>query len=198
VSAAAIKAATLRDLMQRDLVLRASAGDHDAFASLATDAYGRLHRTARLILRRDDLASDAVQEALTSAWRHIRAVRDPDRFDAWLNRLLVRACYHELGRTRRAPLRIDVARIDLAGTHDATASVADRDQLQRGFERLSPEHRAALVVHHYLGLADAEAAAVLNVPVGTFKSRLNRGHIALRAALEAEDRVAVMGRESVA
>jgi DNA-directed RNA polymerase specialized sigma24 family protein len=79
--------------MQRDLVLRASKGDHDAFASLATNAYGRLHRTAQLILRREDLASDAVQQALTSAWLHIRAVRDPDRFDAWLNRLVVRACY---------------------------------------------------------------------------------------------------------
>ena len=86
--------------MQRDLVLRASTGDHVAFTSLATDAYGRLHRTARLILRADDLASDAVQEALTSAWLHIRAVRDPDRFDAWLNRLVVRACYHELRRAK--------------------------------------------------------------------------------------------------
>ena len=67
--------------MQRDLVLRAGTGDHDASASLATDAYGRLHRTARLILRREDLASDAVQEALTSAWLHIWAVRDPDSFE---------------------------------------------------------------------------------------------------------------------
>src|SRR5262245_3979899 len=86
--------------MQRDLVLRARTGDHDAFSSLATEAYGRLHRIARLILRREDLASDAVQEALTSAWLHIRAVRDPDRFEAWLNRLVARACYAELKRAR--------------------------------------------------------------------------------------------------
>jgi len=184
--------------MQRDLVLRASTGDHDAFASLATDAYGRLHRTARLILRREDLASDAVQEALTSAWLHIRAVRDPDRFDAWLNRLVVRACYQELRRTRRGPIEVHVDSIEPPGVDDSAGSLADRDQLERGFQRLSPEHRAALAVHHYLGLPDAEAATVLDIPMGTYKSRLNRAHLSLRAALEADARVAGIGKESIA
>src|SRR4029077_5425930 len=86
--------------MQRDLVLRARDGDHDAFAALAADAFDRLHRTARLILRSDDLAADAVQETLLAAWLHIRAVRDPDRFDAWLHRLLVHACYREARRVK--------------------------------------------------------------------------------------------------
>ena len=184
--------------MQRDLVLRARNGDHDAFASLATDAYDRLHRTARLILRREDLASDAVQEALTSAWLHIRAVRDPDRFDAWLNRLIVRACYQELRRARRGPIEIHVDGIEPPGVDDSTGSLADRDQLERGFQRLSPEHRAVLVVHHYLGLRDAEAATVLDVPMGTYKSRLNRAHLSLRAALEADERSTSVGKESVA
>ncbi len=184
--------------MQRDLVLRASTGDHDAFASLATDAYGRLHRTARLILRREDLASDAVQEALTSAWLHIKAVRDPERFDAWLNRLVVRACYQELRRAKRRPIEIHVDAIEPAGVADSTSALADRDQLERGFQRLSVEHRAVLVVHHYLGLPDADAATVLDVPMGTYKSRLNRAHLALRAALEADARVAEIGKESIA
>jgi len=184
--------------MQRDLVLRASTGDHDAFASLATDAYGRLHRTARLILRREDLASDAVQEALTSAWLHIKAVRDPDRFDAWLNRLVVRACYQELRRAKRGPIEIHVDTIEAPGVDDSTDALADRDQLEHGFRRLSAEHRAVLVVHHYLGLPDAEAATVLDVPIGTYKSRLNRAHLSLRAALEADARVAGIGKESVA
>lgn len=186
--------------MQRDLVIRASMGDHDAFASLATGAYGRLHRTAQLILRREDLASDAVQEALMSAWVHIRAVRDPDRFDAWLNRLVVRACYTELRRVKRRPVQVEVEvdavndpRID-----DTTSALADRDQLERGLRRLSAEHRAALAVHHYLGLPDAEAATVLDVPLGTYKSRLNRAHASLRAALEADARVAGFGQESIA
>ena len=184
--------------MQRDLVVRASAGDHDAFASLATDAYGRLHRTARLILRNEDRASDAVQEALTSAWLHIRAVREPDRFDAWLNRLVVRACHTELRRAKRRPIEVHVDTIEPPGVNDSTGSFADRDQLEHGFARLSAEHRAVLVVHHYLGLADAEAATVLEVPVGTYKSRLNRAHLALRAALEADERVAGNVKESVA
>jgi len=184
--------------MQRDVVLRASTGDHDAFASLVADAYGRLHRTARLILRREDLASDAVHEALTSAWLHIRVVRDPDRFDAWLNRLLVRACYQELRRARRGLIEIHAGKIEPAGVDDSTASVADRDQLERGFLRLSAQHRAVLAVHHYLGLPDAEAATVLDVPIGTYKSRLNRAHLSLRAALEADARVGVVAKESVA
>ena len=184
--------------MQRDLVLRASRGDHEAFATLATDAYGRLHRTARLILRREDLASDAVQEALTSAWLHIRAVRDAERFDAWLNRLVVRACYQELRRARRRSIEVHVAGIDPSGIADSTAALADRDQLDRGFARLSAEHRAVLVVHHYLGLPDAEAATVLDVPIGTYKSRLNRAHLALRAALDADERVGALVKESIA
>jgi RNA polymerase sigma-70 factor, ECF subfamily len=184
--------------MQRALVLRASDGDHEAFASLVSDAYGRLHRTARLILRREDLASDAVQEALTSAWLHIRTVRDPERFDAWLNRLLVRACYQELRRARRGLIEIHAGEVEPAGMDDPTGALANRDQLDRGFRRLSAEHRAALVVHHYLGLPDAEAAAVLSVPVGTYKSRLNRAHLSLRAALEADERVGVIAKESVA
>jgi RNA polymerase sigma-70 factor (ECF subfamily) len=184
--------------MQRDLVLRASTGDHDAFATLATDAFARLHRTAWLILRREDLASDAVQEALTSAWLHIRAVRDPGRIDAWLDRLVVRACYAELRRAKRRPIEVHVDTIEPPGVDDATSSLADRDQLERGFQRLSAEHRAVLVIHHHLGLPDAEAATVLDVPIGTYKSRLNRAHLSLRAALEADERVAGIGKESIA
>jgi RNA polymerase sigma factor (sigma-70 family) len=184
--------------MQRDLVLRATNGDHDAFASLATGAYGRLHRTARLILRREDLASDAVQEALTSAWIHIRAVRDPERFDAWLNRLVVRACYQELRRAKRGLIEIQVDVVQPPGIDDATDALADRDQLERSFARLSAEHRAVIVVHYYLGLADAEAATALDVPIGTYKSRLNRARLSLRAALEADARVAGPVKESLA
>lgn len=185
--------------MQRDLVLRATNGDHDAFASLAAGAVDRLHRTARLILRRDDLASDAVQEALMAAWLHIGAVRDPDRFDAWLHRLLVHACYREARRVKhREVVEIHVDELATRGDRDAQDLTAVRDQLERGFHRLTPEQRAALVVHHYLGLSDAEAAIVLDLPLGTFKSRLNRASAALRAALEADARTPAVARESIA
>jgi RNA polymerase sigma-70 factor, ECF subfamily len=174
--------------MGRELVEQAVAGDHDAFVSLAAAAYDRLHGIARLILRDDDAASDAVQEALTSAWLHIRAVRDPARFDAWLNRLAVHACYREARRRRGRVIEIDAAHVDLPDGWDAVGAIDSRDQLERGFRRLQPQQRAVLVVRHYLELSDAEAAAVLGIPVGTVKSRLNRATIALRAAIEADDR----------
>ena len=95
--------------MRRDLVERAMAGDHDAFSELARISIGRLYATARLILRDDGRAEDATQEALVAAWRDLSALRDPDRFDAWLHRLIVRACYRESRRGRhRWTIEVDV------------------------------------------------------------------------------------------
>lgn len=185
--------------MQRDLVLRAKDGDVVAFEALAADAFGRLHRTASLILRSDDRAADAVQDALTAAWVHVRAVRDPDRFDAWLNRLLVHACYRELRRSkRREVVEIQMPTPDDRGHGDAQEVTALRDQLERGFRRLTPEQRAVLVIHHYLRLSDAEAAMVLEIPLGTFKTRLHRATAAMRAALEADERAMAAPLESIA
>ena len=75
--------------MQQELVERARRGDHDAFAALAGAAIFRLDAAARLILRDPDQAKDAVQETLVRAWRDLPTLRSPDRFDAWLHRLLV-------------------------------------------------------------------------------------------------------------
>lgn len=185
--------------MQRDLVVRAKAGDREAFTTLAVAAFDRLERLARLILRDDERASDAAQEALISAWRHVRAVRDPDRFDAWLNRLVVRACYQEARRSRRRDLvEIHLDPVPGPAVNDSAVAIADRDQLERAFRRLTPEHRAALVVHHYLDLAEAEAAEALDIPIGTYKSRLNRATAAMRAAFEAEERLTVLHGETPA
>lgn len=185
--------------MQRDLIIRARDGDADAFAVLADEAFVRLHRTAALILRSHDRAGDAVQETLTSAWVHIRAVRDPDRFDAWLHRLLVNACYRELRRSKlRRVVEIQMPTPEGRARGDVQVETALRDQLERGFRHLTPEQRAALVVHHYLGLPDAEAAMILEIPVGTFKGRLHRATSAMRAALEAEERTSAIPRESLA
>jgi len=185
--------------MQQDLVNRAKTGDREAFSQLASSSFDDLFRTARLILRDDDLAADAVQDALLSAWQHIGAVREADRFNAWLRRLLVHACYREARRaSRRRVMELQVSPLDRAVTEDVQAATATRDQLERGFRRLSVEQRAALVVHHYLGLRDLEAAVVLEVPLGTYKSRLNRATTALRAALEADGRTPARIKESVA
>ena len=87
---------------------------------------------------------------------------------------------------------------DVRGLGDSQERTALRDQLDRVFRRLTPEQRAVLVVHHYLGLPDAEAAIVLDIPVGTFKSRLNRASAALRAVLEADERTPTLVKESLA
>jgi RNA polymerase sigma-70 factor (ECF subfamily) len=185
--------------MSTDLVRRAQAGDHDAFAALAAAAIARLHRTARLILRDDERAGDAVQDALLQAWLDIRAVRDPDRFEAWLNRVLVRSCYREADRhRRRRSVEVPVDTIDPAGDPGDGRAIAARDQVDRAFRRLTPEQRAVLVAHHYLGLRDAEAAEMLGIPEGTFKSRLNRATGVLRAEIEADDRASGRAAESVA
>jgi len=87
--------------MHSDLVERAMAGDHDAFSELARVSIGRLYAAARLILRDPQRAEDATQEALVAAWRDLSSLRDPEKFEAWLHRLLVRACYREARRGRR-------------------------------------------------------------------------------------------------
>jgi RNA polymerase sigma-70 factor (ECF subfamily) len=185
--------------MQRELVLRASNGDREAFAMVAEAAFDSLFRTARLILRDDESALDAVQDALLSAWLHVRAVRDPDRFEAWLRRLVVNACYREARRTgRRRVMELHVTPLETPAADDVQRTTAIRDELERGFRRLSTQHRAVLVVHHYLGLADDDAALVLDIPVGTYKSRLSRATAALRAALEADGRAPAPVGESIA
>jgi RNA polymerase sigma-70 factor (ECF subfamily) len=175
--------------MQRELVERARRGDHDAFAALAAAAISRLDGAARLILRDPDQAKDAVQETLVRAWRDLRTLRDPDRFDAWLHRLLVNSCFNEVRRLRRH--RFDVELDPLAGplTEDGAAAVVNRDELDRGFRRLTPEARAIVVLHHYLDVPMQDVALILGIPVGTAKSRLHRALQDMRASLEADARL---------
>ena len=179
--------------MQRDLVQRAMAGDHDAFSELARVSIGRLYATARLILRDDERAEDATQEALVAAWRDLSALRDPDRFDAWLHRLLVRACYREARRGRRRwaiEVEVDGHRVGIEP--DPALDIADRDQLERGFRRLDADQRTVLVLHYYLGLSLDEAADALGIPPGTVRSRLHRATQAMRAALDADTRAPIL------
>jgi RNA polymerase sigma-70 factor (ECF subfamily) len=175
--------------MLHDLVVRAKGGDLDAFSALISARTDRLYSAARLILRDDEQAADAVQDAMLQAWLDIRGLRDPDRFDAWLRRLLVRACYRANKRRRtREVYEIKAASTQDSATHDGQRALATRDQLERGFRRLTPEQRAVIVVHHYLGLSLVESAETLGIPVGTMQSRLSRAMQAMRAVLEADDR----------
>ena len=182
--------------MQRDLVVRAQGGDLDAFSALTAGRTDRLYAAARLILRHDEQAADAVQDALLQAWLDLRGLRDPNRFDAWMHRLLVRACYRAAKRHRtREIVEIEVASIQDPVSPDAQRAFAVRDQLERGFRRLSSEQRAVIVLHHYLGLSMVEAADALGIPLGTMQSRLSRATRAMRAALEADDRPAGLAGE---
>jgi RNA polymerase sigma-70 factor (ECF subfamily) len=185
--------------VQRDLVKRAQSGDHDAFSALAAAAIARLLATARLIVRDEEAARDAVQGALLDAWLDIRGLRDPDLFDAWLHRLLVRGCYRAAKRERnRRLVEVPLLPMDGPPTPDIQSALADSDQLDRAFRRLATDQRSVLVLHHYLDLSDREAAEVLDIPIGTFKSRLNRATQALRAAIDADDRREALRKESIA
>jgi RNA polymerase sigma-70 factor (ECF subfamily) len=176
--------------MDTDLVVRAQQGDEGAFASLAVAVGDRLHAVAHRILRDIDLAEDATQQALLNVWRDLPQLRDPARFDAWSYRLLVRACYAEARRTRRWAPNLHLLPADEPTAADGTSLVIDRDQLERGFRRLSIDHRAVVVLHHYLDLPLETVAETLGVPLGTVRSRLHYAMRGLRAALDADARPA--------
>jgi RNA polymerase sigma-70 factor, ECF subfamily len=155
---------------------------------LAGASIARLDAAARLILRDPDRAKDAVQEALVRCWRDLPSLRDPDRFEAWLHRLLVRACYDEGRKSRRRAIEVELTEIDIPTVKGHESAAADRDQLERGFRRLAPDQRALIVLHHYLDLPLPDVALVLGIPVGTAKSRLHRAIRQMRATLDADAR----------
>jgi RNA polymerase sigma-70 factor (ECF subfamily) len=174
--------------VQRALVDLARRGDEEAFADLARAVGDRLMAIAFRILRDVDRAEDAVQQALMTAWRELPSLRDDDRFDAWLRRILVHACYAEAKRRRAWAANIRILPTNGPAARDDTSMVEQRDQLERGFRRLSSEQAAIFVLHHYVGLSLPEIADELDVPLGTVKSRLHYARKTLRAALDADSR----------
>ena len=165
------------------LIDRAQRGDHEAFESLATGSYDRLYATARRIVRDDDMAKDAVQDALIRAWRDLPTLRDPDRIDAWLLRLLINACKNQL-RSARRHVTVHVTDLNPPAASDAIGQIADRDELEQMFAKLPIEHRAVLVLVHYIGMSAAEVSEVMRIPVGTVYSRLHYGARQARSALD--------------
>lgn len=157
--------------------------------------YGdRLFALAYRVLRDADGSRDAVQDALVLAWRDLPTLRDPDRFEQWLQRVLMNVCIAQVTRERRrvAPLE---PLVDSASAHNHFAGVDDRDQIDRGFRRLKADERALLALRHYAGYEPAEIATLLGIPPGTVRSRLHHAHKQMRAALEAEARSAVVQGE---
>lgn len=174
--------------MNHDLVLRAQRGDEQAFEALALQSHARLQRVAVGILRDPHLAEDAVQQALLGIWRDIRGLRDPARFEGWSYRLLVRICYAEVKRqpSWTSDTNVPEARVPIAA--DEYDAIAHRDQLERAFAQLPVDHRVVVVLHRLKGMPLEQIAEILEVPVGTVKSRLSRAMEGLRAAVEADSR----------
>src|SRR6188768_1795483 len=120
---------------QRGLVERARGGDHDAFTELVDLTIVRLDAVARLIVRDPELARDAVQDTLIRAWRDLPGLRDPDRFDAWLHRLIVHSCLDIARHRRRRPMEVEITPLDAPSASDVSSHLADRelvDQALRG------------------------------------------------------------------
>ena len=170
-----------------ELVHRAREGDRDAYDVLMSDVVDHLYRLARLILRDFDSAEDAVQEALVRCWRDLPRLRDLDRFDAWLNRILLNAVTDEARNRRRFGASLPVLRMEPAQV-DGVGALADRDELDRVFGRLSIDHRTVVVLHYYLGLTVEEAATTIGIPVGTAKSRLHYATARLATTCPARSR----------
>jgi RNA polymerase sigma-70 factor (ECF subfamily) len=171
---------------QRGLVERARDGDHEAFTALIDLTIARLDAAARLILRDPELARDAVQEALFRAWRDLRGLRDPDRFDAWLHRLTVNACLDIARRRVRRPIEVEIIDLDRPASSDMAAEIADRELLDHALAGLDPAHRAVVVLHYYLGMPVPEVAKAIGIPDGTAKSRLHYAVAAMRAGISDE------------
>jgi RNA polymerase sigma-70 factor (ECF subfamily) len=154
---------------------------------------------AHRILRDADLAEEAVQSALIKAWRELRTLRDPERFEPWLHRILTNECYVEARRRRRWSAQVRLLPMhDRPANRDDVLTIEHRDQLERAFRRLTLEQRSALVFHHYLGLSLAEVAERVGIPVGTAKSRLHNATAALRASIEADGRAGSVSEERLA
>jgi len=169
--------------LDRELVEQARHGDREAFAVLVHQVSDSLYAVAYRILRDTGLAEDALQNALVLAWRQLPRLRDPDRFEAWIHRVLVRSCYDESARTRTWRTAVRVLPLDRPSDADDIRDIADRDEIERAFTRLSLEQRAVFVLHHYLGLPLVEIAELLEIPPGTARSRLHYASAGLRSAL---------------
>jgi RNA polymerase sigma-70 factor (ECF subfamily) len=171
-----------------ELVRQAQRGSEQAFASIAVAIGDRLHGLAQRILRDQDLAEDATQQALFAIWRDLPRLRDVERFDGWSYRLLVNACYGEARKRRRGPVPVAPPRLHSVVADDVSGAVINRDQLERGFRRLSMDHRAVVAMYYYLDLSPEQIGETLGVPAGTVRSRLHHGIRGLRAALDADER----------
>jgi RNA polymerase sigma-70 factor (ECF subfamily) len=168
------------------VVRDAMAGDVSAFETLLAAHIERTHRLAQAVLGSALDARDATQEAWLAAWRQLPKLRDPERFDAWLDRIVVNACRMH-ARSHRRLREISMPEdFEQQVAGPGPDQLAERHQLEAAFGRLDIDQRTILVLHHLEQRPVADIAEVLHIPVGTAKSRLHGARAALERALEAE------------
>lgn len=166
-----------------DIVERAQTGDHDAFEEIVNRVGDRCFAIAYRVLRNRAIAEDAVQHALLAAWRDLPKLRDADRFERWLYRILLNACFGELRRQRRWNGSVTQLRDESPIAPDPMVSADDREALERAFGRLDPDRRSIFILHHHAGMTVPAIADIMGMPPGTIKSRLHYATKVLRAAL---------------
>jgi RNA polymerase sigma-70 factor, ECF subfamily len=182
--------------MDEKVIQRAKGRDREAFTSVVLFYGDRLYSVAFRILRDSTRAEDAVQQAFLTAWRELPKLRDDSRFEAWLYKLLVNGCRAELRHVVRWQPGLRLVTDNESPVDDAQLSVAVRDELERAFRHLSIDHRAVLVLHHYMGMSTDEVGRALDIAPGTVRSRLHHARQHMRAALEANARYAATGESA--
>ena len=176
--------------MRAILVERAQRGEEAAFDALVDLDGDRCYAIAYRVLRDADRAQDAVQSAFLQVWRELPRLREPARYEVWLHRIVINACYMEARRHRQWRLHVRALPTEGPLSVDPTLSVDDRDAIDRAFARLSPEQRAVFVLHHHAGLPLADVAEIVGVPLGTVKSRLHYASQVLQGAIAADSTIA--------
>jgi RNA polymerase sigma-70 factor (ECF subfamily) len=174
--------------VERELVERAQHGDEEAFDLLVGRTGDQLFGLAYHILRDPQAAEDAVQQALVDIWQQLPRLRDPASFTAWSHKIVVRAAYAESSRRRRWVVMPAREPGPSAIARDPAGGIADRDQLDRGFRRLSIDHRVVVALKYFADRSDDQIADILDIPVGTVRSRLFASMRQLRAELDADAR----------
>ena len=180
--------------MDQELVARAQQGDQGAFEALTLADQPRLFKVAHGILRDRHLAEDATQQAFLDIWRHLPRLRDAAKYEAWSYRLLVHACYAESRHKPRWVTDEKILQTSVTREPDVYHEVIDRDALERGFARLSVDHRAVIVLRYLLDMTPDEVADILGIPRKTVYSRLDRAVQAMRGSIEADSRPATSAR----
>jgi len=183
-------------LSEHDLILQAQAGDRHSFDQLVAQAYPLVFNTAYRILGDHDAAADATQTSFVRAYRSLRTFRGSSSFTTWLYRIVSNVCLDMVRRRKRQAQSLTLdsdeesqGERDIPDERDHPERLLLETELQqavhRALQTLSPEHRVVLTLYDLAGFSYEEIAAMLKLPLGTVKSRLNRARLALRDEMSA-------------